>query len=154
MPPGDEMPPDRANRIADAVEDIERNVARLRDDQQLSRSEYTAAENYDLRNAVERKFEKLTEATLDIAEEICKQERGASPDRRKKKITKLEEEGIISKDISDRLHAAVGFRDVLSHSYGPIVNDDLVYDALQTSLDRYVDFVEAVEVYLSEMTEE
>lgn len=148
------MPPDRANRIADAVEDIEQNVARLRDDQQLSRSEYTAAENYDLRNAVERKFEKLTEATLDIAEEICKQERGTAPDRRKEKITALEDEGIISADVAERLREATGFRDVLSHSYGPIVNDDLVYDALQTSLNRYVDFVEAVEVYLSGMSEE
>ena len=154
MVPGSGMPPDRANRIADAVEDIEQNVARLRDDQQLSRSEYTAAENYDLRNAVERKFEKLAEATLDIAEEICKQERGAAPDRRKAKITALEGEGIISADVADRLREAAGFRDVLSHSYGPIVNDDLVYDALQTSLDRYVDFVEAIEVYLSGMSEE
>ena len=94
MAPSNRVPPDRANRIADAVEDIEQNVARLRDDQQLSRSEYTAAENYDLRNAVERKFEKLTEATLDIAEEICKQERGAAPNRRKEKITALEDEGI------------------------------------------------------------
>ena len=119
----------------------------------MSRSEYTAAKNYDLRNAVERKFEKLTEAIHDIAEEICKQERGTAPDRRKKKITALEEEEIISADISERLQKAVEFRDVLSYSYGLIVNDDLVYDAFQTSLDRYVDFVEAVEVSLSEMTE-
>jgi|GEM_PF-2863393 len=27
----DDLPPDRANRIADAIEDIERNVIRLRE---------------------------------------------------------------------------------------------------------------------------
>lgn len=38
----DDLPDDRANRIADAVEDIERNVTRLRDFQELSRDVYAA----------------------------------------------------------------------------------------------------------------
>ena len=37
-----DLPADRANRIADAVEDIERNVTRLRSYQHLSRDEYAA----------------------------------------------------------------------------------------------------------------
>lgn len=154
MSPADKIPHDRANRIAVAVEDIERNIARLRDVQEFTRSEYKAEENYDLRDSVERKFEKLTEAVLDIAEEICKHERGTVPHRRKQKVNNLESEGLITPDLAQRLREAIGFRDVLAHSYGPIVNDDLVYDALQTSLDRYVDFIEAIEEYLSQMTED
>jgi uncharacterized protein YutE (UPF0331/DUF86 family) len=145
----DEIPAERATRIADAVEDIERNVSRLRELRELSREEYTSEENLDLRDATERKFEKLAEAVLDIAESILKQEGVTVPDRRKPTIATLEEKGIIDTELSGRLREAVEFRDVLSHTYGPIVNDDIVFDALQNSLERYVEFVEAVDEYLS-----
>ena len=74
MTPNDELPPDRANRIADAVESIERDVVRLRELQAVTRQEYGADDAQDLRDAVERKFEKLAEATLDVATQIAKQE--------------------------------------------------------------------------------
>jgi len=145
----DDLSADRANRIADAVEDIERNVTRLRTYQQLSRAEYSATGEQDRRDAIERKFEKLAEAVIDIASELCKQERGAVPDHRKATITALEDGGLVTNELADQLREAVGFRDVLAHTYGPIVNDDLVYDALQNGLERYVEFVAAVDDYLS-----
>ncbi|WP_415380306.1 type VII toxin-antitoxin system HepT family RNase toxin [Halosimplex sp. TS25] len=149
MSPTDEMPAERANRIADAVEDVERNVSRLRDRQSLSRDEYKAEGNHDLRDATERKFEKLAEAILDIAEAILKQEDETVPSRRKETIAAVERVGIIDSELSDRLQEAIEFRDVLSQTYGPIVNDDIVYDSLQNALERYVEFVEAVHDYLS-----
>lgn len=146
----DDVPPDRANRIADAVEDVERNVTRLRTYQHLSRDEYTAADEQDRRDAVERKFVKLTAAVVDVATELCKQERGDAPDKRKDVIEALEADGILDPDLADRLREAIGFRDVLAHTYGPIIRDDIVYDALQNDLERYVAFVEAVDEYLNE----
>jgi uncharacterized protein YutE (UPF0331/DUF86 family) len=148
---GDEtLPADRANRIADAVEAIERNVSDLRAYRRLSREEYTSPTDRNRRDAIERKFVKLTEATLDIASELCKEERQTLPEKRKDKITALAEEGIIDEALAERLRAAVGFRDVLAHTYGPVVNDDIVYDALQNDLERYVDFVKAVDGYLNQ----
>lgn len=84
------LSPEQVNRVVDAIEEIERNVERLRNDQELSQDEYTAEENYDTRDAVERRFVKLCEAMLDVAGVICEQERGSVPDRRKSKITALE----------------------------------------------------------------
>lgn len=149
MDPTDEMPPERANRIADAVEDIEQNVSRLRDCQSVSRDEYKATGNHDLRDATERKFEKLAEAVLDVCESILKQEGEAVPSRRKETIAAAEQIGLIDSDLNDRLQEAIEFRDVLSHTYGPVVNDDIVYDSVHQSLERYVEFVEAVHDYLS-----
>jgi uncharacterized protein YutE (UPF0331/DUF86 family) len=175
------MKAERINRIVDAVEDIERNVERLRDTigytyvnefagtgrrirsraysrqyelQAVSMSEYTSDENQDLRDAVERKFEKLTEAVLDIAGELLKEEGVPVPERRKRRLSELEAEGIIEPALADRLRDSVGFRDVLSHTYGPVVNDEIVYEAMQNSLDRYVEFLVAVDRYLSDITEE
>lgn len=149
----DELPPDRANRIADAVEAIERDVLRLRELRGTSRDEYGDEDNQDLRDAVERKFEKLAEATLDVANQIVEQEGRRVTNRRKATIDAIEELGVVEPELADRLRRAVAFRDVLAHTYGPIVNDDLVYNALQNSLDRYVEFVEAVDTYLSRFDE-
>ncbi|ERH05537.1 MAG: hypothetical protein J07HN4v3_01138, partial [Halonotius sp. J07HN4] len=102
------------------------------------------------RDAVERKFEKLTAAVIDVAETVLRIEAGSVPDRRKAVITELETVGVIDAELGEKLRAAVGFRDVLAHTYGPVVNDDIVYDALQNSLDRYVAFVECIDQYLSD----
>ncbi|WP_276255247.1 type VII toxin-antitoxin system HepT family RNase toxin [Halomontanus rarus] len=142
------LPADMLSRITDAIESIQRNVTALQERQDLSREAYKADRNRDLRDAVERKFEKLAEAVLDVADQICKHERGLSTTYRKERIRTLEDEGVISPSISQDLQEAVGFRDVLSHSYGPIVNDDLVYDALQNGLDRYVEFAAAIRTYV------
>lgn len=146
------LSPADAARIADAIEDIEQNVDRLRSYQELSRQEYRAEENLERREAVERKFEKLTAATIDVAETILAAERPSVPDQRRSVIGGLREDGVIDEALAQDLQEAVGFRDVLAHTYGPIINDDIVYDALQNSLGRDVTFVEAIDEYLSETT--
>jgi uncharacterized protein YutE (UPF0331/DUF86 family) len=154
MADGDPIAPELATRIADAVEDIEQNITDLQELQDLSREEYQADETQLQRDAVERKFEKLTAAVLDIAETILRAENVPVPGNRKATITVLRELEVIDSDLKERLEAAVGFRDVLAHSYGPIVNDDIVYDALQNELERYIQFVTAVDQYLSEKEQE
>lgn len=97
---------------------------------------------------MERRFEKLAEATLDIARQILKHEGRGVPSRRKGTIDAIETLEIVDPDLADRLREAVEFRDVLAHTYGPIVDDELVYESLQRDLDRYVEFVEAVNDYV------
>lgn len=154
MTGGDDLSPEQATRIADAIEDIERNVSGLERYRSLSRAEYCTEDALDRREAVERKFEKLIAATVDIAETIHTVEGKSVPARRKDAITGLEEAGVIDGDLGHKLREAVGFRDVLAHTYGPIINDDIVYDALQNSLDRYVEFAVAIEAYLHESTDD
>ena len=103
MNPNDELSSERANRIADAVESIERNVSRLREVQSLNLEEYKSSANRELRDATERKFEKLIEAVLDIAESILKQEGIDVPSRRKATIESVETAGVIDTGLADRL---------------------------------------------------
>ena len=131
MTDGPSLPSDKANRVAEAIESIERNVTALRRAQSQSRSEYESPDNRDRRDSVEREFEKLAEAMLDIADQLMKHERGRSPSSRKETIRALNHEGILSDRLTQDVLDAIGFRDVLSHTYGPIINDDIVYDALQ-----------------------
>jgi len=79
----DALSPEQATRIADAVETIEMNVSQLRTYQKLSREAYQADANREAREAIERKFEKLTAAVVDIARTILDVEGVAVPDERK-----------------------------------------------------------------------
>lgn len=90
----------------------------------------------------------MTAATIDIANSILSAEGRSVPDHRKTSIVALGELDVIDDDLESRLREAVGFRDVLAHSYGPIVNERIVYDALQDELGRYREFVDAVDEYL------
>lgn len=146
----DGLSPERATRLADAVDSIERNVSELRTYQELSRDEYRADENREKREAVERKFEKLIAASVDAGETVLAAEGESIPDRRKDVITRLERIGVLDDALCQKMHEAIGFRDVLAHTYGPIVNDDIVYDVLQNGLDRYVEFAETIHGYLSD----
>lgn len=98
MTDGASLPSDKANRVAEAIESIERDVTALRRAQSQSRSEYESPDNRDRRDSVERKFEKLAEAMLDIADQLVKHERGRSPSSRKETIRALNHEGILSTD--------------------------------------------------------
>ncbi len=66
--------PEPATRIADAVDDIEQNIIHLEELQDLSREEHQAGETQLQRNAVERKFEKLTAAVINIAGTVLRAE--------------------------------------------------------------------------------
>ena len=61
-------------RIADGIESIELTIRDLRDLQSLSQQEYRSPDNRRTREAVERKFETLIAATLDVSKAILKLE--------------------------------------------------------------------------------
>lgn len=67
--------------------------------------------------------------------EILKNEQGTASTRRKRKISGMEREGIIGSELASQLLEAVEFRDILTHTYGAVVNDDIVHDAVQNSPD-------------------
>lgn len=71
------MPADRLGRILPAVETIEESLGVHARKQRDSRADYKA--NSDIRDIVERRFVKMTEAALDIAEEPVKYERRQPP---------------------------------------------------------------------------
>jgi hypothetical protein len=71
------VPADRLHRILSAVETIEESLGVLARKQRISREDYKT--DSDTRDIVERRFVKMTEAAIDIAEELVKHERGTPP---------------------------------------------------------------------------
>ncbi|WP_424014126.1 type VII toxin-antitoxin system HepT family RNase toxin [Halorubrum xinjiangense] len=139
------LPADRLNKILTAIETIEESLGVLARKQRVDRAEYKM--DSDTRDIVERRFVKMTEAAIDIAEEIVKHEQGHPPASNPASMRELGEIGILSGSLAEKMAQGARFRNVLSHTYGNIINHDVVYNALQ-DLERYRSFVEAVQVYL------
>ena len=59
----------------------------------------------------------------------------------------LGEMDVLSGSLAEEMAQGARFRNVLSHTYGNIIDHDVVYNALQ-DLERYRAFVRAVREYL------
>ena len=138
---------DDVERIVSAVETMEVSLSVLADNQSVSREEYMA--DRAVRDIVERRFVKLTEAALDIARTLLAHEREGQPDSNPAVMVALGKVGVLDDTTTEKLTQAARFRNVLAHTYGDAVDNDDVYDALQ-NLDRYRDFLLAVREYLSD----
>ncbi|WP_458206708.1 type VII toxin-antitoxin system HepT family RNase toxin [Haladaptatus sp. NG-SE-30] len=134
----DEFPADRLNRILTAVETIEESLGVLARKQRVSREEYKT--DSDTRDIVERRFVKMTEASIDIGEELVKHERGQPPASNPESMRALGEISILSSSTAEQMAQGARFRNVLSHTYGHIIDHDVVYNTLQ-DLERYRTFV-------------
>ena len=138
---------DTVERIVRAAETIEASLAVLSEKQSLSRSAYLT--DRESRDVVERRFVKLTEATLDIAKTIVIHEQGAPPESNPASMVEMSAEGLFDEVTPAEMIQAARFRNVLAHTYGDAIDHDEVYDALQ-DLNRYRDFLIDVRTYLRE----
>lgn len=89
----------------------------------------------------------MTEAALDIGRVLLTHERGQPAESNAAMMRALDSAGILSTETADAMAAAARFRNVLAHTYGDVIDDDIVYDALY-DLERYRAFVLAVRDYL------
>ncbi|MFC3959029.1 type VII toxin-antitoxin system HepT family RNase toxin [Halovivax cerinus] len=138
---------DDVERIVTAVETIEESLAILAEKQAIPRERYlTETETQDV---VERRFVKLTEATLDIARTIVVNESGRRPESNPAAMIDLGAIEVFDRCETAEMAQAARFRNVLAHTYGRSIDHDDVYDAL-CDLERYRDFLYDIKAYLDE----
>jgi len=112
------LPGDRLNRILTAVETIDESLGVLARKQQVGREDYKA--DSDTRDIVERRFVKMTEAAIDIAEELVKHERGQPPASNPASMRALGEIGVLSGSLAEEMAQGARFRNVLSTPTGTL----------------------------------
>ncbi len=134
-------------RILSAAETIDRSLDVLTEKRTLAKDEYRA--DQDTQDIVERRFVKATQAALDIAKTVLVHERGTQPESNPAAMQELVEIGVLDGETGTSMAQAARFRNVLAHTYGDIIDEDIVYDSLH-DLDRYQDFLVQVRAYLDE----
>ena len=95
------------------------------------------------RGAVERFTYLMAQATINLAEALISYKKLRKPTTLSEAFYVLDESGLISKNLSERLVKMVGFRNIIAHDYVKI-NYDIVYDVLQNRLVNIEEFLRSV----------
>jgi uncharacterized protein YutE (UPF0331/DUF86 family) len=138
---------DQAAIIVDKAEFVEECLGILVERQSVDRKEY--ANRIEVKDVVERRFEMMTQACIDIARTLLKSLDIEVPGANADTIRRLAAEGVIAERTGAEMAEAAGLRNVLAHEYGHVIDDEVVYDALQ-DLSRYRAFLVDVREYLAD----
>lgn len=106
---------DRVETIVEKAEYVETCLGILAEKQSLDRDEYGS--NVEARDVVERRFEKMTGACLDVARMLLRDIDGRAPDSNAAAMERLYEVDVLSEAVADRMAEAALFRNVLAHEY-------------------------------------
>ncbi len=141
------MDAETEGRIVEKAEYIEEAVAVLSQKQTLDRQEYLT--DRQQRAIVEREFETAIEACIDIAALILKDAGQSMPDSNAGRFEVLGELDVLSSETAETMQEAAGFRNILSHSYGPDIDDTRVYQNLQSQLRWFSQYLHEIREHLS-----
>lgn len=135
----------RLERIVEKVEYVEQSLELLTEKQSVRPDEY--AERTELKDVVERRFETMTQACIDIGRLVLTDLNAPQPESNAEAIRELARRGVLSDGTADLMANACRFRNVLAHEYGRVIDDGMVYDALQ-DIERYRRFLVEVRDFL------
>jgi uncharacterized protein YutE (UPF0331/DUF86 family) len=130
------------NKISYALE----YLAILQEYKKYSRKEIE--EDRNIRGAVERYLYLAAQAAIDLAEAVISFKDFRKPTTLTETFYILNEEKIISNELTKKMVGMVGFRNVIAHDYRK-VNYDIVYDVLQNRLQDITEFLEIIKSKVS-----
>jgi len=129
-------------RIQDKIGEIEKYLEELSEIQPENFENYK--NDFKTKAACERYFEKIIESIVDLAFLVIKEKKFKVPEEDKEAFDILTNEGIISKELAEKLKDAKGMRNLIAHEYGK-VDDEIVFESITSELGRDTEhFVEKV----------
>ena len=111
--------------------------------QKYSRKEIEG--NIDLKGAVERYLYLAVQATIDLSEAAVAYKNFRKPTTMSESFYILNEEKIISNELTEKLVKMTGFRNAVAHDYEKL-NYEIVYDVLQNRLKDIEEFIGRIAV--------
>ena len=99
--------------------------------------------NVDIRGMVERYLYLACQSAIDLAEATIAFKGFRKPTTLSESFYILNEEKIISDDLTEKMVKMTGFRNVIAHEYTKI-NYDIVYDILQNRLEDFEDLIKQI----------
>lgn len=93
-----------------------------------------------LKTSLERHLYLLIQKTISLAEAAIALKEFRRPNSYSNSFEILNEEDVISRELTEKLIKMVGFRNIISHDYKKL-NFKIVYDVLQNRLQDIEDFV-------------
>jgi len=127
--------------IENKISSIKKYLKILERYQKYSRQELE--ENIERKGSLERYLYLVIQATIDLAEAFISFKNFRKPTTFKENFQILEEEKIITPELTEKLVKMVGFRNIIAHDYEEI-NYEIVYDVLQNRLKDIEEFISSI----------
>jgi len=129
-------------RINDKIREIEGFLDGLSEILPMDLKDY--ASDSKTKAACERYFEKIVEATVDLAFLMIKFKEFEIPEGDKETFDMLAKKNVITIVLAEKLKDAKSMRNILAHEYGTI-DDELVFYSLTEEIEKDVrEFIKAV----------
>ncbi len=88
-------------------------------------------------------LQRACEATIDIAMYVIANRKLGVPQTKKEAFIKLEENELISKEISNNMQKMIGFRNIAVHDYKQI-DEEVLADVIQNHLGDFIIFAKEI----------
>ena len=96
-------------------------------------------EDYRRLDCIVLNLQRACEAVIDIAMYIVSTRKLGIPQTKKEAFIKLEENNIISKEMSENMKSMIGFRNIAIHDYKEI-DEKILQDVIENHLDELLMF--------------
>ena len=132
------------------LESLRRCVERVRTRTPESAGELSAS--CDAQDIVCLNLERAVQACVDIAAHIVSDSECAVPDTMAEAFGALEGQGVLSRELAERMRRAVGFRNISVRAYQTL-DWEIVHSIATKRLGDFVEFGRAIEEVLSDSTD-
>lgn len=131
--------------IKEFLEIIEKEIESLKKKQSVSLEQYL--DDWDLQHIVERSFQKIIQACIDIGARLIAQKSWGKADDYHGIFDVLFKSRVFPLEFSEKMKKLVGFRNALVHEYR-MIDDKEVYRHLQESLPILQEFTNHIVEFL------
>ncbi|MBI2596680.1 DUF86 domain-containing protein [Candidatus Daviesbacteria bacterium] len=126
---------------------------RIIEKSQVTREELDEKENIDFTDATKRRMQVAVEIVINLAEHIVAGLNLGKPEFARELFPMLVKEGIIEKELSEKLQKAVGLRNILVHMYRD-VDLNILADCATAGLDDLRELAKAIYEFLEKNSKE
>ena len=128
------------------LESLRHCVERVRTRTPASAEELSSC--YDAQDIICLNLERAVRACVDIAAHIVSDTECTVPDSMAGTFDALERQGVLSRDLTERMRRAVGFRNISVHAYQTLAWE-IVYSIATERLGDFVEYGLAIEAVLT-----
>lgn len=127
--------------ILNKIAIIERCIKRVQEEYQGFENELTT--NFTKQDAIILNIQRACETSIDLATRVIRLKHLGMPQSSRDVFVLLEQAGIIETDLSRKLQAMVGFRNIAIHNYTQL-NLAIVKSIIENNLTDFLQFTKTV----------
>ena len=125
------------NKISTINKCIERIQYEYKESKGLFKKDFTKQDSIVLN------LERASQAAIDIASHIVRIKKLGIPQTNRDVFVFLENHSLISNEISKRMQAMVGFRNIAVHDYQSL-NLDIIIEIIEKHLNDFIEFIKQI----------